>query len=141
MHSQSIQPKPPATHSALREHHGFRAIAASFILLSSLVLSLGHNNPTAIAQTTRQRLATPDRSANHLGTAIDLSYTGYCQPEYPPIEKPICLLGLGDKLPDGDELAPEPDTTETQIPTVTETLPPIAPIPYQYDKAQLFPRF
>lgn len=125
---------------------------AGCTLLSTLAIGIGDWSKTAIAQSqppqttniitsTRGFLQTPrDRNATALGSSITQSYTDYCQPEYPPTEKPICLLGLGDKLPEGDELAGDTEPSEPQNPAVTEPLPLVAPVPYQYDKTQLFPR-
>lgn len=86
-----------------------------------------------------QNLA-PGNSAQQLGPSVSTNYDVYCQPTYPPAEKNVCLLGLGDKLPEGEELETGTDDTEPQTElAVTEFSPLLDPLPYQYDKVLLFP--
>lgn len=81
-----------------------------------------------------------ENSAQHLGTSISTNYDIYCQPTYPPTEKNVCLLGLGDKLPEEEDLESGTDDTEAQTElAVTESSPLLDPLPYQYDKVLLFP--
>lgn len=82
-------------------------------------------------------------SSKDLGQQVSTNYDTYCQPTYPPQEKPACLLGVGDKLPEGSDLGTvqevsdsEPDLTA--MPTIYPLQEPL--VLYQYDKAILYPR-